>query len=87
MVATAHESGQTQSVNITEGGRGGLERISNKAQHSAVHISKKASQLISAKPVKEETTTVVMNPDFVSLLTHEILGQKPRNRKWPNFRS
>ena len=74
MVATAHESGQTQSVNITEGGRGGLERISNKAQHSAAHISKKASQLISAKPVKEETTTVVMNPDFVSLLTHEILG-------------
>jgi TldD protein len=74
MVATAHESGQTQSVNITEGGRGGLERISNKAQQSATHISKKASQLISAKPVKEETTTVVMNPDFVSLLTHEILG-------------
>ena len=32
------------------------------------------SELIYAKQVKEETTTVVMNPDFVSLLTHEILG-------------
>ena len=74
MVATAHESGQTQSVNITEGGRGGLELIANKIQQSAKEISKKASELIYAKPVKEEKATVVMNPDFVSLLTHEILG-------------
>ena len=74
MIATAHESGQTQSVNITEGGRGGLELITNKIQQSAKEISKKASELIYAKPVKEEKATVVMNPDFVSLLTHEILG-------------
>jgi len=74
MVATAHESGQTQSVNITEGGRGGLELITNKIQQNAKEISKKASELIYAKPVKEEKATVVMNPDFVSLLTHEILG-------------
>ena len=74
MVATAHESGQTQSVNLTEGGRGGLELITNKIQQSAKEISKKASELIYAKPVKEEKATVVMNPDFVSLLTHEILG-------------
>jgi TldD protein len=74
MVATSHESGLTQSVNITEGGRGGLELITNKAQQSAKDIAKKASELIYAKPVKEKITTVVMNPDFVSLLTHEILG-------------
>jgi len=74
MIATAHESGQTQSVNITEGGRGGLELIMNKAQQSATDIAKKASELIFANPVKEEKSTVVMNPDFVSLLTHEILG-------------
>ena len=76
MVATAHESGLTQSVNITEGGRGGLEQISDKdkIQQSAQEISLKASQLIDAKPAKEEKATVVMNPDFVSLLTHEILG-------------
>jgi TldD protein len=74
MIATAHESGQTQSVNITEGGRGGLELIENKSQQSAIDIAKKASELIFANPVKEEKSTVVMNPDFVSLLTHEILG-------------
>ena len=75
MVATSHESGITQSVNVTEGGRGGLELITNKAQQSAKEIARKASELIFVKPVKEEeTTTVVMNPDFVSLLTHEILG-------------
>ena len=74
MIATAHQSGLTQSVNITEGGRGGLELIQNKVQQSAKEIANKASELINAKPVKEEKTTLVMNPDFVSLLTHEILG-------------
>ncbi len=76
MIATAHESGLTQSVNITEGGRGGLEQLTegDKIQKSAKEISQKASLLINAKPVKEEKTTVIMNPDFVSLLTHEILG-------------
>ena len=76
MVAIAHESGLTQSVNITEGGRGGIEQITkeDKAQNSAQRIAKKASELLSAKPAKEEKATVVMNPDFVSLLTHEILG-------------
>ena len=76
MIATAHESGLTQSVNITEGGRGGLEQVleKDKIQHSAKEIALKASQLIDAKPAKEEKATVVMNPDFVSLLTHEILG-------------
>lgn len=76
MVATAHESGLTQSVNVTEGGRGGIEQITNndKIFQSAKEIATKASELIYAKPAKEEKATVVMNPDFVSLLTHEILG-------------
>jgi TldD protein len=76
MSATAHESGLAQSVNITEGGRGGIEQIdeNNKSQKSAKQIAEKASQLIDAKPAREEKATVVMNPDFVSLLTHEILG-------------
>ncbi len=74
MIATAHDLGITLSVNITEGGRGGLEQITNKIQQSAKEIALKASQLTHAKPVKEENATVVMNPDFVSLLTHEILG-------------
>ena len=76
MIATSHESGLTQSVNITEGGRGGMEQITRNEniQKSAKEIAQKASQLIDAKPAKESKSTVVMNPDFVSLLTHEILG-------------
>ena len=76
MTAIAHDSGLTQSVNITEGGRGGLEQIigKNHAQKSAQDISQKATELLNAKPANEEKATVVMNPDFVSLLTHEILG-------------
>jgi TldD protein len=74
--ATAHESGLTQSVNITEGGRGGIEKLSSEKDIRDIskNISEKASQLIDAKPAKEEKATVIMNPDFVSLLTHEILG-------------
>ena len=76
LTATAHENGLTQSVNITEGGRGGIEKLSSdrEIQDTSEFISKKASHLIDAKPVKEEKATVVMNPDFVALLTHEILG-------------
>ena len=74
MIATAHESGITQSVNITEGGRGGLELLKEKAITSAQEIASKASQLVNAKPAKEDTSSIVMNPDFVALLTHEILG-------------
>lgn len=76
LVATAHDLGITQSVNITEGGRGGMEQIlqNNKTQKSAQEISCKASLLVNAKPVKEEKAKIVLNPDFVSLLTHEILG-------------
>ncbi len=76
LTATAHENGLTQSVNITEGGRGGIEKLSSEREmrETSEFISKKASQLIDAKPAKEEKATVVMNPDFVALLTHEILG-------------
>jgi TldD protein len=74
--AIAHESGLTQSVNITEGGRGGIEKIIKECDilEKAKFVSENASQLIDAKPVKENKTKVVLNPDFVSLLTHEILG-------------
>ena len=76
LAATAHENGLTQTVNITEGGRGGIEKLSSEKEitETSEFISKKASQLIDAKPAKDERATVVMNPDFVALLTHEILG-------------
>lgn len=74
--ATAHYSGLTESVNTTEGGRGGLEMITgeNDILRVAKSISEKADALLDARTVKEEKATVVMNPDFVALLTHEILG-------------
>ncbi|HXX05421.1 MAG TPA: TldD/PmbA family protein, partial [Candidatus Bathyarchaeia archaeon] len=74
--ATAHCSGLTESVNTTEGGRGGLEMITGKNDLLVVaqSISEKADALLDAQTVKEEKATVVMNPDFVALLTHEILG-------------
>ncbi len=76
VTATAHESGLTESVNATEGGRGGIEKISNGTDiiDTADFISEKASDLIDAKPAKEIKAPVIMNPDFVALLTHEILG-------------
>src|SRR6185437_3668754 len=74
--ATSYYSGLTQSVSTTEGGRGGLEMITGKNDILAVsrEISEKADALLDAKTVKEEKATVVMNPDFVALLSHEILG-------------
>jgi len=76
IAATAYENGITQTVNIVEGGRGGIEKLSSEREitETSEFISKKASQLIDAKPAKNEKATVIMNPDFVALLTHEILG-------------
>jgi TldD protein len=76
LTATARGAGVTQSVNTTEGGRGGLEKIIDDADVYSVSedIASKASMLLDAKTPKEEKATLVMNPDFVALLTHEILG-------------
>lgn len=76
VTATAYESGLTESVNATEGGRGGLEMIldKNNILITAESVAQKASELLDAKTIKEEKATVVMNPDFVALLSHEILG-------------
>jgi len=76
VTATSHESGLTESVNSTEGGRGGLEMIldKNNIMQTSEFESQKASELLDAKTAKEEKATVVLNPDFVALLSHEILG-------------
>ena len=60
----------TESVNITEGGRGGLEKLTKNKDVFAIaeFVSDKADALLDAKPAKEDKSTVVMNPDFVSLL-------------------
>ena len=74
--ATAHYAGLTESVNTTEGGRGGMEMITgrNDLLVAANLVSEKADALLDANTIKEDNATVVMNPDFVALLTHEILG-------------
>jgi len=76
LTATAHEAGMTQSISTTEGGRGGLEKITDDVNAYSVseEIAYKVSTLLDAKAPKEEKATLVMNPDFVALLTHEILG-------------
>lgn len=76
LIATAHRGGLTQSINTTEGGRGGIEKILDDTDVFAVskEISDKVVKLLDAKPAREDKATLVMNPDFVALLTHEILG-------------
>ncbi len=76
LTATANESGLSETVNTTEGGRGELKMVmkENEILEKAKSISEKADKLIEAHPAREDKTTVVMNPDFVALLSHEILG-------------
>lgn len=75
LTAIAHGAGITQAVNTTEGGRGGLEIIDSIDIYSvSAEISNKASMLLDARAPMEEKSTIIMNPDFVALLTHEILG-------------
>ncbi|MGH9998239.1 MAG: TldD/PmbA family protein, partial [Nitrosopumilaceae archaeon] len=59
-----------------EGGRGGMEVIlgEHDIRNTAEFVSQKASELLDAHTTKEDKATVVMNPDFVALLAHEILG-------------
>ncbi len=76
MTATVHRFGATQSISTTEGGRGGLEKIIDDTNVFLVaeETAKKTSMLVEAHTVKEDKATLIMNPDFVALLTHEILG-------------
>lgn len=75
MSATAKGSGTTQSIDVTHGGRGGMEQIQNDQTYNlARDITEKSSQLLTARSASEDKSIVVMNPDFVALLTHEILG-------------
>lgn len=76
LAATARHSGITQSISTTEGGRGGLEKITDEIDIYLIakETAEKTAKLVDARTANEEKATVVMNPDFVALLTHEILG-------------
>ncbi len=59
-----------------EGGSGGYELVSGEVLlNSARKVAEKAIELLDAEPAKSmRNVPVVMDPDFVSLLTHEIIG-------------
>ena len=72
LTSTAYEN-ISQTTNTTVGGRGGIEMLAD-TRSKADYIASMAAKLIDAKPIKEQKAKVIMNPDFVALLTHEILG-------------
>ncbi len=78
MTAVACVDGRTRSVDATEGGRGGLEVLTDGegAATRSSDIAQKAPLVAAAGSVDTVagTAEVIMNPDFVALLTHEILG-------------
>lgn len=77
MTATANTYDHAQSIDATIGGRGGLEMLTDKecSISKASEIAVRASELTAAGLADStEKTDVVLNPNFVALLTHEILG-------------
>jgi len=73
--AIAHEAGLTEVAGREEGGAGGIERITepNIIEISET-IAKKAHDLLKAPTPPAEKLPVIMDQDYVALLTHEILG-------------
>ena len=73
--AIAHATGLTESVSREEGGTGGIERIT---EHNVIEISenvaKKAYALLKAPTPPAEKLPIIMDQDYVALLTHEIMG-------------
>jgi TldD protein len=73
--AVARSEGLTENVSQTEGGTGGLERILDSDPLSiSRELGKKAAELLSAPTPPDEKLPVVMDPDYLSLVVHEIIG-------------
>ena len=73
--AIAYESGLTEVVGREEGGTGGIERVTElNVIEIAETTAKKAKDLLNAQTPPTEKLPVIMDPDYVALLTHEILG-------------
>lgn len=65
----------TRTVDSTVGGRGGLEAVDGESHSRALYVASRASELAAAGTAKHVAgADVVMNPNFVALLVHEILG-------------
>ncbi len=73
--AIAHQIGLTESVGREEGGTGGVERIIEPDPiEISENIAKKAIALLKAPTPSAERLPVILDQDYVALLTHEILG-------------
>ena len=73
--AVAHEAGITEDQNQLEGGTGGFETIEKKDPIKlSEELAKKIAELVRVPTAPTEEMTVIMDQDFVSLLSHEIIG-------------
>lgn len=65
----------TRTVDSTVGGRGGMEVVDGGSHSKALYVASRASELAAAGTARRTAgADVVMNPSFVALLVHEILG-------------
>ena len=79
MIATATTDGTTRSMDATVGGRGGLEVLRSEdgteAVARAAELASRAAELSAAGAAGQmRNADIVMNPSFVALLVHEIMG-------------
>lgn len=73
--AQASDSGVSEFYFDTGGGLGGYELIQDYDMlMRGKEVGKKSAILVGAKPTPTEKTTVILDPEFCSLLTHEIIG-------------
>ena len=74
--ADANKGGLAQSYHQAVGHAGGYEIFEKQdVEELARETGKKAESLLKAQPPKEETNvSVILDPDYVALLCHEICG-------------
>lgn len=73
--ALAKKGGVTEYFDDLAGGTGGFEIVKRFDMSArAEDVGKRAVALASAKAMHKRKLPVVLDPDFVSLLTHEIVG-------------
>jgi len=73
--AVAHEAEITEDQYQLEGGTGGFEAIEKKNPIKlSQELARKTAELVKAPTAPTEEMTVIMDQDYVALLTHEIIG-------------
>lgn len=74
--ADAKKGDLTQSYEQTVGHSGGYEIFEKQNMTNiAMEIGRKADSLLKAKPAKtEKAATVILEPNYIALLVHEIVG-------------